>query len=81
MTKKIDETQLVKDYHGRMPYTEIALKHKISISTITYRLKKLGLKRNKEEKDVFSVEEKYIISKMIETPGGRKQLLDILRGN
>jgi ribosomal protein S21 len=80
MTKKVDETQLVKDVHERMPYTEIALKHKISKSTIIYRLRKLGLKRNKAERKVFTVEEKYIISKMIETPGGRKQLLYILRG-
>lgn len=80
MTKKIDEVQLLKDFYEGKPYTKIALKHKVSITTIIYRLKKLGLKRNKEKKDVFSVEEKLIISKMIETPGGRKQLLYILRG-
>ena len=80
MTKKIDETQLVKDFLGKMRYTEIALKHKISIPTIIYRLRKLGLKRNKEGEEALSQEEKCTISEMIETPGGRGQLLYILRG-
>lgn len=80
MTKKIDETQFVKDFFGRMPYTEIALKHKLSVQAIMYRLRKLDLRRNKERGEALSVEEKCIISKMIETHRGRKQLLYILRG-
>jgi len=83
MTKKIDEVQFLKDFYEGKPYTEIAFKNKISIPTVTYRLKKLGLNRGRQRgqnKEVFSAEEKYIISKMIETSGGRRQLLNILRG-
>jgi len=83
MTKKVDETQLVKDFYGGIPYTEIALRQKVTIGTVVYRVKKLGLKRSgqkREKEEVLSVEERYIISKMIETHGGRRQLLYILRG-
>ena len=47
MSKKIDETQLIKDFHEGKLYAEIALKHKCGIGTLSYRLRKLGLKRNK----------------------------------
>ncbi|GAG85101.1 unnamed protein product [marine sediment metagenome] len=33
MTKKIDETQLIKDFHKGMNYAEIALELKCSIGT------------------------------------------------
>ena len=45
MTKKIDETQLIKDFREGKLYAEIALKHKCSIGAIAYRLGKLGLGR------------------------------------
>jgi len=83
MTKKIDEIQFLKDFRGGKLYVEIADKHKITIGTVSYRIKKLGLKRSGQKRQknvVFSAEEKYIIGKMIETHGGREQLLYILRG-
>jgi len=83
MTKKIDETQFLKDFRGGRLYVEIADKHKITIGTVAYRIKKLGLKRRGQrgqKKESLSAEEKYIIGKMIETNGGREQLLYILRG-
>ena len=79
MTERIDETQLVKDFHKDVLYIDMAIKHKCHVSTIAYRLKKLGLGRSKEIRELFSAEERYILSKMIETHGGRKQLLNILR--
>ncbi|GAJ14797.1 unnamed protein product [marine sediment metagenome] len=80
MTKKIDKTQLVKDFHKDVLYIDMAIKHKCHVSTIVYRLKKLGLKRSRKNRGLFSAEERYLFSKMIETHGGRKQLLEILRG-
>lgn len=83
MTKKVDETQLVKDFYGGIPYAEIALRQKVNTGTVAYWVKKLGLERSgqrRQKKESFSAEEKYIISKMIETRGGREQLLYILRG-
>jgi len=79
MTKKIDETQLIKDFHEGKIYAEIALEHKRSIGTITYRLRKLGLKRNKQGHEPFSAEEKDFMRSLINTYQGRKQLLDIMR--
>jgi len=79
MTKKIDETQLIKDFREGVLLINMAIKHKCHVSTIVYQLKKLGLKRNKQNRELFSEEEKYLLSKMIETRGGREQLLEILR--
>jgi len=79
MTKKINETLLIKDFHEGKLYTEIALKHKISIGTIVYRLRKLGLGRNKQARELFSAEEKDFMRALMGTYRGRKQLLDILR--
>jgi len=78
MTKKIDETQLIKDFHEGKLYAEIALKHKCKIGTIAYRLRKLGLKRNKQGWELFSAEEKDFLRGLMDTYRGRKQLLDIL---
>ena len=79
MTKKIDETQLIKDFHKGMNYTEIALEHKCSIGTLAYRFRKLGLKRNKQGRELFSAEEKDFMRGLIDTYRGRKQLLYILK--
>lgn len=79
MTKKIDETLLIKDFHKGKPYAEIALKHKSSIGTISYRLRKLGLGRNKQARELFSAEEKDFLRNLMETHRGRKQLLNILK--
>jgi len=79
MTKKIDETQLIKDFHKGKLYAEIALKHKCGIGTIAYRLRKLGLKRNKLGRELFSTEEKDFMRTLINTYRGRKQLLYILK--
>ena len=80
MTKKIDETQLVKDFKGGEKYAEIARRHKVTIGAVYYWVKKLGLKRCGQRGQVFSAEEKDILRAMIETRGGRRQLLYILKG-
>ena len=80
MNNKIDETQLIEDFHKEVLYKDIAIKYKCHMSTIVYRLRKLGLKRNEQKREVFSEEDRYLFSKMLETRGGRKQLLEILRG-
>lgn len=79
MTKEIDSLSFLRDYRGGKSYEEIALKQCCSITTIGNRVRSLGLKRKKQW-EIFSEEERYIFSKMIETHGGRKQLLEILRG-
>lgn len=79
MTKKIDETQLIKDFHKGKFYAEIALEHKSSIGTIAYRLRKLGLRRNNQCRELFSAEEKDFVRGLMNTHQGRKQLLDILK--
>jgi len=79
MSKKIDETQLIKDFHEGKLYAEIALKHKSSIGTIAYRLRKIGLGRNKQTPELFSAEEKDFLRSLMDTYRGRKQLLDILK--
>lgn len=79
MSKKIDESQLIKDFHEGKLYADMALKHKSSIGTIVYHLKKLGLGRNKQAKELFSAEEKDFMRALINTYRGRKQLLHILR--
>ena len=78
MTKKIDEIQIIKDFHEGKLYAEITLKHKCGIGTIAYRLKKLGLKRNEQGRELFSAEEKDFLRSLMDTYRGRKQLLDIL---
>ncbi len=83
MTKKIDVTRLVRDFKGGEKYTEIALRQKVTIGTVSYWVKKLGLERcgqKRKKGEVFSVEEKDILRAMIETRGGRRQLLHILKG-
>ena len=80
MTKKIDETLLIKDFHKGKLYAEMALKHKGSIGTIAFRLRKLGLERNKQIRELFSAEEKDFMRALMDTHRGRKQLLDILKG-
>lgn len=79
MNKKIDETQLIEDFHKGKLYAEIALKHKSNIGAIVYRLGKLGLKRNKRTEELFSPEERDFMRSLINTHQGRKQLLHILR--
>lgn len=79
MNKKIDETQLIKEFHEGKLYAEIALKHKCGLGTIAYRLGKLGLRRYKQTRELFSAEEKDFMRGLIDTYRGRKQLLDILR--
>jgi len=79
MTNKIDETQLIKDFHEGMNYAEIALEYKCSIGTLAYRLRKLGLGRNKQGRELFSAEEKDFMRSLMDTYRGRKQLLDILK--
>jgi len=83
MAKKIDITQLVRDFHEGRLYAEIALRQKVTIGAVFYWVKKLGLERcgqKRQKREVFSVEEKRILRAMIETRGGRKQLLYILKG-
>ena len=80
MSKKIDENLLIKDFHEGKLYAEIALKHKCGIGTIAYRLGRLGLGRNKQNRELFSEEEKDFIRPLMDTYRGRKQLLDILKG-
>ena len=80
MTKGIDYLTFLKDYKGGKSYREIALKQNCSITTVVNRVKRLNLKRVKKTRELFSEEEKYIFSRMIETRGGRRQLLEILRG-
>ena len=78
MTKRIDENQLIRDFHEGKLYAEIALEHKSSIGTIAYRLRKLGLRRNDQCRELFSAEEKDFMRSLMNTYQGRKQLLNIL---
>lgn len=83
MTRKIDETQFLKDFHEGKKYVEIADKNKISIGAVAYRVKRLGLKRSGQKgqkEELFSAEEKDILRDLIGTYRGRKQLLYILKG-
>lgn len=80
MTKRIDKTRLVKDFHKDVLYIDMAIKYKCHVSTIVYQLKKLGLKRNKQNRELFSEEEKDIMRGLMSTHGGRKQLFEILIG-
>jgi len=80
LTKGIDYINFLKDYKEGKSYEKIATSQGCSIATIGNRVKRLGLKRGKKSRELFSEEERYLFSKMIETRGGRKQLLEILRG-
>jgi len=80
MAKKIDVTQLVRDFKGGEKYAEIALRQKVTIGAVSYWVKKLGLKRCGQKRQVFSAEEKDILRAMMDTYQGRKQLLYILKG-
>ena len=80
MTKKINSLDFLKDYQEGKSYEKIALKQSCSITTIANRVKNLGLKRDRKSRELFSAEDRFIFSKMLETRGGRKQLLEILRG-
>jgi len=79
MNKKIDETQLIKEFHEGKLYAEIALKHECGIGTIAYRFRKLGLKRTKQGRESFSAEEIDFMKSLMDTYRGRRQLLDILK--
>ncbi|MBA7563468.1 hypothetical protein ES695_06710 [Candidatus Atribacteria bacterium 1244-E10-H5-B2] len=80
MTKGINSFDFLRDYREGKSYEEIAISQGCSITTISNRVRDLGLKRDKQKREIFSAEERYLFSKMIETRGGRKQLLEILRG-
>jgi len=80
MIEEIDFIRFIREYREGKSYEEIALKQGCSITTIGNRVRRLGLKRSRQRREIFSEEERYIFSRMIETRGGRKQLLEILRG-
>ena len=80
LTKEIDSLSFLRDYKEGKSYEEIAISQGCSITTIANRVNRLGLKRDKKSRELFSEEDRYLFSKMIETRGGRKQLLEILRG-
>jgi len=80
MTKEIDSLSFLRDYREGKSYEEIAISQGCSITTIKNRVKRIGLKRIRKKRELFSAEERYLFSKMIETRGGRRQLLEILRG-
>ncbi|MBA7531648.1 hypothetical protein ES705_23863 [subsurface metagenome] len=80
LTREIDSLSFLKDYKEGKSYEKIALKQGCSIATISNRVRNLGLKRDRKRRELFSAEDRYLFSKMIETRGGRKQLLEILRG-
>ena len=80
MAKGIDYLNFLKDYKEGKSYEKIAISQGCSITTISNRVRNLGLKRDRKRREIFSEEERYLFSKMIETRGGRKQLLEILRG-
>ncbi len=80
MAKEMDSLSFLKDYREGKSYEKIAISQGCSITTISNRVRDLGLKRDKQKREIFSAEERYLFSKMIETRGGRKQLLEILRG-
>ncbi|MBA7575377.1 hypothetical protein ES708_17201 [subsurface metagenome] len=80
LTREIDSLSFLRDYREGKSYEEIAISQGCSITTVGNRVKSLGLKRIRKRRELFSAEERYLFSKMIETRGGRKQLLEILRG-
>jgi len=80
MNKEIDSLSFLRDYREGKSYGEIAISQGCSLTTVGNIVKRLSLKRGKQKRELFSAEEKYLFSKMIETRGGRRQLLEILRG-
>ena len=81
LTKGIDYISFIKDYREGKSYEKIAISQGCSIATIGNRVRSLGLKRNRKNRELFSTEDRFIFSMMLETRGGRKQLLEILRGD
>jgi transposase len=81
MIKEINSFDFLRDYREGKSYEEIAISQGCSIATVANRVNSLGLKRIRKKREIFSEEERYLFSKMIETRGGRKQLLEILRGD
>ncbi|MBA7592969.1 hypothetical protein ES708_35174 [subsurface metagenome] len=81
LTKGINYLSFIRDYREGKSFEEIATSQGCSITTIANRVKNLGLKRSRKSRELFSAEDRYLFSKMIETQGGRKQLLEILRGD
>jgi len=80
MIKEINSFDFLRDYREGKSYEEIAISQGCSITTVANRVNSLGLKRDRRRRELFSEEDRYLFSKMIETRGGRKQLLEILRG-
>jgi transposase len=80
MIKEINSFGFLRDYREGKSYEEIAISQGCSITTVANRVNRLGLKRDRRRRELFSEEDRYLFSKMIETRGGRKQLLEILRG-
>ncbi|MBA7592635.1 hypothetical protein ES708_34826 [subsurface metagenome] len=80
LTREIDSLSFLKDYKEGKSYEKIAISQGCSITTVANRVKRIGLKRDRKRRELFSKEDRYLFSKMIETRGGRKQLLEILRG-
>ena len=80
MIKEINSFDFLRDYREGKSYEEIAISQGCSITTVANRVNSLGLKRDRKRRELFSKEDRYLFSKMIETRGGRKQLLEILRG-
>ena len=81
LTREIDSLSFLKDYEEGKSYEKIAISQGCSIATVANRVNSLGLKRIRKKREIFSEEERYLFSKMIVTRGGRKQLLEILRGD
>ena len=81
LTKGIDSLSFIRDYREGKSYEEIAVSQGCSITTVANRVRNLGLKRSRKSRELFSAEDRFIFSNMLETRGGRKQLLEILRGD
>lgn len=81
MTKEINSIDFLRDYREGKSYEKIAISQGCSITTVANRVRDLGLKRDRKGRELFSAEEKKIMRGLIGTYRGRKQLLEILRGN
>jgi len=81
LTKGIDSLSFIRDYREGKSYEEIAVSQGCSITTVANRVRNLGLKRSRKSRELFSAEDRFIFSNMLETRGGRRQLLEILRGD
>jgi len=80
MTKEINSLDFLRGYREGKSYEKIAISQGCSVTTIANRVRNLGLKRSRKSRELFSAEDRYLFSKMIETQRGRKQLLEVLRG-